>query len=88
MLGWVNDDVDGVCCHQVGHAHRKLLYETLSLGLEKDFSTLEYLGNTGAASLPSTLALGAEKGFLKSGDRIALLGIGSGLNCLMPGAEW
>jgi 3-oxoacyl-[acyl-carrier-protein] synthase-3 len=87
-LGWANDDVDSVFCHQVGHAHRKLLYETLSLGLEKDFSTLEYLGNTGAASLPSTLALGAEKGFLKSGDRIALLGIGSGLNCLMLGAEW
>ena len=88
ILGWSNDDVDSVFCHQVGHAHRKLLYETLSLGLEKDFSTLEYLGNTGAASLPSTLALGAEKGFLKSGDRIALLGIGSGLNCLMLGAEW
>jgi len=87
-LGWANDDVDSVFCHQVGYAHRKLLYETLSLGLEKDFSTLEYLGNTGAASLPSTLALGAEKGFLKSGDRIALLGIGSGLNCLILGAEW
>jgi len=88
ILGWVNNDVNRVFCHQVGHAHRKLLYETLSLGLEKDFSTLEYLGNTGAASLPSTLALGAEKGFLKSGDRIALLGIGSGLNCLMLGVEW
>jgi 3-oxoacyl-[acyl-carrier-protein] synthase-3 len=46
------------------------------------------LGNTGAASLPSTFALGAESGFLKSGDRVALLGIGSGLNCLMLGAEW
>ena len=88
ILGWANDDVNRVFCHQVGHAHRKLLYETLSIGLEKDFSTLEYLGNTGAASLPSTLALGAEKGFLKSGDRVALLGIGSGLNCLMLGAEW
>lgn len=88
ILEWVNDDVNHVFCHQVGHGHRKLLYETLSLELEKDFSTLEYLGNTGAASLPSTLALGADSGFLKSGDRVALLGIGSGLNCLMLGAEW
>ena len=88
ILGWGNNDVNRVFCHQVGHAHRKLLYETLSLELEKDFSTLEYLGNTGAASLPSTFALGAESGFLKSGDRVALLGIGSGLNCLMLGAEW
>jgi acyl-CoA:acyl-CoA alkyltransferase len=87
-LGWVNDDVDRVFCHQVGNSHRKLLYETLSLDLEKDFSTLEYLGNTGAASLPSTLALGDEKGILKNGDHVALLGIGSGLNCLMLGVEW
>ena len=87
-LGWKNDDVNRVFCHQVGHAHRKLLYETLSLEIEKDFSTLEYLGNTGAASLPSTFALGVEKGFLQKGDRLALLGIGSGINCLMLGAEW
>jgi acyl-CoA:acyl-CoA alkyltransferase len=87
-LGWTNEDVNRVFCHQVGHSHRKLLYETLSLPVEKDFSTLEYLGNTGAASLPSTLVLGAEKGFLKNGYKVALLGIGSGLNCLMLGVEW
>ena len=87
-LEWSNDDVNRVFCHQVGHAHRKLLYETLSLEVEKDFSTLEYLGNTGAASLPATLTLGAERGLLKSGDLVALLGIGSGLNCLMLGVEW
>ena len=88
ILGWDDNDVNRVFCHQVGHAHRKLLYETLSLELEKDFSTLEYLGNTGAASLPSTLALGAERGLLKNGDLVALLGIGSGFNCLMLGADW
>ena len=87
-LGWDNDNVSRVFCHQVGYMHRKLLYETLSLGLEKDFSTLEFLGNTGAASLPSTLALGVEKGCLNAGDKAALLGIGSGLNCLMLGVEW
>ena len=87
-LGWDNDDVSRVFCHQVGYMHRKLLYETLSLGLEKDFSTLEFLGNTGAASLPSTLALGVEEGCLNTGDKAALLGIGSGLNCLMLGVEW
>jgi len=87
-LGWSNDDVDRVFCHQVGHLHRKLMYETLCLPLEKDFSTLEFLGNTGSASLPSTLALGEEAGCLKKGDKAALLGIGSGLNCLMLGLEW
>jgi acyl-CoA:acyl-CoA alkyltransferase len=88
ILGWKNGDVNRVFCHQVGKGHRKLMYENVGLDLEKDFSTLEFLGNTGSASLPVTLAMGVEKGILKKGDRAALLGIGSGLNCLMMGVEW
>ncbi|MEE9258568.1 MAG: 3-oxoacyl-ACP synthase III [Nitrospinaceae bacterium] len=88
VLGWTNEDVDRVFCHQVGQAHRKLLYENIGLSPEKDFSTLEFLGNTGSASLPVTLAMGGEQGALKTGDKAALLGIGSGLNCLMMGVEW
>jgi 3-oxoacyl-[acyl-carrier-protein] synthase III len=88
VLGWTDTDVNRFFCHQVGHMHRKLLYETLGIDLDKDFSTLEYLGNTGASSLPCGLALGAEKGFLNKGDKVALLGIGSGLNSLMLGVEW
>ncbi len=88
ILGWKNADVDRVFCHQVGSMHRKLLYETVGLPLEKDFSTLEFLGNTGAASLPVTLALGEEQNAIQSGDKAALLGIGSGLNCLMLGVQW
>ena len=53
-------------CHQVGTAHRKLLFETLELDSEKDFPTLEFLGNTGSASLPTTLAIGEERGLLQS----------------------
>jgi acyl-CoA:acyl-CoA alkyltransferase len=87
-LGWSNAEVDRVFCHQVGKGHRKLMYESVGLEPEKDFSTLEFLGNTGSASLPTTLAMGVEKNILKPGDKAALLGIGSGLNCLMMGVEW
>lgn len=87
-LGWKNADVDRVFCHQVGSMHRKLLYETLELDISKDFPTLQTLGNTGAASLPTTLAMGEEQGFISKGDKACLLGIGSGLNCLMLGVEW
>ncbi|MEK9629066.1 MAG: 3-oxoacyl-ACP synthase III [Nitrospinota bacterium] len=88
ILGWQNEDVARVFCHQVGKGHRKLMYENVGLDIEKDFSTLEFLGNTGSASLPVTLSMGVEKGVLKKGDKAALLGIGSGLNCLMMGVEW
>lgn len=87
-LGWSNEEISRVFCHQVGKGHRKLMYESVGLDPEKDFSTLEFLGNTGSASLPTTLAMGIEKNVLKSGDKAALLGIGSGLNCMMMGVEW
>lgn len=75
-------------CHQVGSTHRRKLYETLGLDLAKDFSTFETLGNTGSVALPATLALAVEAGAIRAGDRVGLLGIGSGLNCLMLALEW
>ena len=88
ILGWKNKEVNRVFCHQVGKGHRKLMYENVGLDIQKDFSTLEFLGNTGSASLPVTFAMGVERGLLKKDDKAALLGIGSGLNCLMLGVEW
>ena len=38
--------------------------------------------------VPLTLAMAHEQGFLQAGDRVGLLGIGSGLNCLMLGVQW
>ncbi|MGQ0633768.1 MAG: 3-oxoacyl-ACP synthase III [Planctomycetaceae bacterium] len=88
VLNWTNDSVSRAFTHQVGRAHRKLLYERLGLDPAIDFSTVEFLGNTGAAALPLTAALGIEQGHVKAGDRVALLGIGSGLNALMLGIDW
>lgn len=75
-------------CHQVGSAHRRKLYETLGLDLALDFSTFETLGNTGSVALPATLAAAVKAGAIRDGDRVGLLGIGSGLNCLMLALEW
>jgi 3-oxoacyl-[acyl-carrier-protein] synthase-3 len=86
--GWEPQDIDRTFCHQVGAAHRKLLFESLGLDPAIDFTTLETLGNTGAAALPITMALGIESGRLKRGDNVAMLGIGSGINCQMLAVEW
>jgi len=87
-LGWRAEDVDQVICHQVGSAHQNAILKTLGIPDDRDFTTYEYLGNIGTVSLPLTAALAAERDILLSGDRVALLGIGSGLNCLMLGVEW
>ncbi len=86
--GWHRHDIDKTICHQVGVAHRKLLFETLDLDPVLDFATLETLGNTGAVALPLTMALALEAGHISADDRVALLGIGSGINCQMLGLEW
>jgi 3-oxoacyl-[acyl-carrier-protein] synthase-3 len=86
--GWTPDTPDRIITHQVGSTHRRKLYETVGLDLAKDFSTFETLGNTGSAALPSALAVAAEQGALRTGQKAALLGIGSGLNCLMLAVEW
>jgi 3-oxoacyl-[acyl-carrier-protein] synthase-3 len=87
-VGWSRGDISRTVCHQVGAAHRKLLFEKLELSEALDFGTFETLGNTGAAALPLTMALAAEAGQFHAGDRIAMLGIGSGINCQMMGVEW
>lgn len=87
-LDWTPDSVRKVVTHQVGRAHRKLLLDRLSIPPEADYPTVEFLGNTGAAALPLAAALAAQAGHFGAGDRIALLGIGSGLNVLMLGLEW
>ena len=81
-------DFDRFICHQVGSTHRRKLYETLGLDLAKDHSTFETLGNTGSVALPATLASAVETGTVREGHRVGLLGIGSGLNCLMLALEW
>lgn len=85
---WDREQIDKTICHQVGVAHRKLLFQSLGLDPGLDFSTFETLGNTGAAALPLTLARAAEAGHIASGDRVALMGIGSGINCQMLAVEW
>ncbi len=45
-------------------------------------------GNIGPASVPIVLSKLKQLGKLKKGDRIALLGIGSGLNCSMAEVVW
>jgi len=79
---------DRFICHQVGSVHRRKLYETLGLDLARDFSTFETLGNTGSVALPATLAAAVDAGAVREGNRVGLLGIGSGLNCLMLALEW
>ena len=86
--GWKVEDLDRTVCHQVGTAHQKLMLESLSIDPAIDYATFSWLGNTGSAALPSALAVACEKEFIQPGQKVGLLGIGSGINCTMMGIEW
>ena len=92
--GWTRGMIDRTICHQVGQAHTQRLFEAIGLDPTIDRSTFEFLGNTGSAALPVTLALAAAGRAMPVNatpigpvDRVALLGIGSGVNTLMLGLE-
>lgn len=84
---WAIDDLDKTICHQVGAGHRKMMCETLGINPDNDYATLEWLGNTGSVALPITLALAVDEGFIGPEENVGLLGIGSGINCLMLAAR-
>jgi 3-oxoacyl-[acyl-carrier-protein] synthase III len=88
VFGWTPDAIDLFVGHQVGKRHQQFLFESLNLDQNRAFVTYPFLGNVGPASVPLTLALAEERGRLKSGDRVALMGIGSGLNCSMMEIRW
>lgn len=86
--GWSGDKIDRFFCHQVGSAHARLLFTKLELNPQKNFETLATLGNVGSVSAPITMAMAIEQQQYLPGQKCALLGIGSGINCMMLGVEW
>lgn len=85
--GWGADTPNHVITHQVGKSHQRQLFEALDLDVSKDFVTYPWLGNVGSVSLPITLCRAIEDGVIRAGQRVALLGIGSGLSCCMAAME-
>ena len=87
-LDWRPDKFDQLVLHQVSKVHTEQLVATLGLDLEKTYAIYPEYGNIGPASVPIVLSKIAEEGRLKPGSRIALMGIGSGLNCAMAEVVW
>jgi 3-oxoacyl-[acyl-carrier-protein] synthase-3 len=87
-LGWVASELDQFVIHQVSKVHTESLVNVLGLDPDKVHAIYPQMGNIGPASVPIVLAKVMEAGKLRKGDRVALLGIGSGLNCSMAEVVW
>jgi len=85
---WSRSDIDRTVCHQVGGKHRAMMLEALGLEISRDSVTFPWMGNTGSVALPITLADAVKRGDIQAENRVAMLGIGSGINSVMVAANW
>ncbi len=87
-LDWRVEDLDHFIIHQVGKAHTEKFARSLGIDLAKIFRLYPDHGNIGPAGVPIALSKLVEAGRVKAGDRVALMGIGSGINCTMAEVVW
>lgn len=87
-MEWDVASIDRIFTHQVSSSHRTVGAQILGIDLKKDYPTLSFLGNIGAVSSPLGLSMGLEEGVVQEGDRVALMGMGSGINCTFMGIQW
>lgn len=87
-LGWVSEELDEFVIHQISKVHTSAICELLGIDPKKVLTVFPEFGNIGPASVPFALSKLKESGRLQKGKRIALMGIGSGLNCSMAEVVW
>ncbi len=78
--------MDRYVSHQISKVHSAAITQALNIDPTKAPSTFPTRGNIGPASVPFTLA--REVDTLTSGDRVLLMGIGSGINASALEIEW
>ncbi|MGY1694360.1 3-oxoacyl-ACP synthase III [Geodermatophilus sp. SYSU D00814] len=81
---WVG--MDRYVVHQVSKVHTQAMCDRFGIDSARVPTTFPTRGNLGPASVPFTLA--SEAGGLVDGDRVLLMGIGSGLNACCLEIAW
>lgn len=87
-LGWAVEEFDEFVIHQVSQVHTQAFIKAIGIDPKKVLTIFAEYGNIGPASVPIVLSKLKEMGRLRKGQRIALMGIGSGLNCSMAEVVW
>ena len=84
-FGW-DSGISRYFVHQISQVHTDAICQRLGIDPERVPRSFPEYGNIGPASVPFTLAGGRED--LHPGDRILLMGIGSGLNASCLEIRW
>ena len=88
QLGWSSANIDEYVVHQVSAVHTAQLAESFGADLGRFHKIYPTYGNIGPAGVPTVLKKSLDAGRIRDGQRLALMGIGSGLNCSMMEVVW
>ena len=83
---WSWSAMDRYILHQVSDVHTDAIVKAAKLDRSRVPLTYPMYGNVGPASIPMTLAHAAPS--LGPGDRVLLMGVGSGINTAMTEIRW
>lgn len=86
--GWEAEEVDWFVPHSANLRMIEAICERGPVPMERTLTSVEFRGNTSAASIPLALQLALDEGRLKQGQRLALLGFGGGLTYAGLALRW
>ena len=78
--GLTFDDFSCVLVHQVSVPALRELMEIVGLAEEKVVATVADYGNMASATIPAGFCLAVERGDIKRGDRVLVIGLGAGIS--------
>ena len=85
---WDAAEVDTYVVHQVSKVHTRAVCDTLGLDIDRFPLIYPHFGNIGPAGVPTVLSKSVEDGTITSGDRVMLMGVGSGINTAAAEIQW
>lgn|SRR5574341_71196 len=88
LAGLSTEDVQWIIPHQANYRIIETAAKYLKLPLDRFIINVDRYGNTSTASIPIATVEAIEKGLIKNGDKIVLVGFGAGLTWGALAAEW
>ncbi len=88
QAGWNYSEIDHFFMHHVSSSTFTLVAHSLNVQPEKFYSVLENYGNMAAASIPFAMSEAIDKGHLKKGQKIMLIGLASGISISVQLMIW
>jgi 3-oxoacyl-[acyl-carrier-protein] synthase III len=86
--GYEAKDIDFLVFHQANLRLIEYLVKKMGFGLDKTYTNVATVGNSGSASLAIALSEAVRRGKMKAGQRVVLAGVGAGFNFAASVWDW